>query len=87
MTIDSDPPFGAGWYTGTGDAPDCCFDVWSVATHEWGHMTAFFGHFDEGGSICPDDSSRHTMCPTIKAATERQRTLELHDYHTFEAAY
>lgn len=100
LTFDS----SEDWYTGTGDAPDgfqvgtacvvgpCKVDAWSVASHEWGHMTGFdgpydVGHFSRSEAICADDGGQHTMCPSIKKGTERQRTLETHDRHTFDAAY
>jgi hypothetical protein len=92
------------WYTGTGDAsdgflnnacflpPDCKWDAWSVASHEWGHASGFSGpfdegHFSEGDAICPDSDARETMCPGIYIGTERQRTIEAHEIHTFEGAY
>ena len=93
------------WYDGTGDAPDgfanqicslppgCEWDIWSVAAHEWGHMTGFNGpfadgHFDPASDLCQSSPGpEHTMCPTIEIGTERLRTLELHDRHTFENSY
>lgn len=92
------------WYDGVGDAPDgflgricslppdCQWDFWSVSSHEWGHMTGFFGpfrmgHFNPGENICNSNSSQHTMCPDTRIGTERLRTLEPHDRHTFETAY
>ena len=92
------------WYTGTGDAPDglfnnicalppdCQWDAWSVASHEWGHASGFNGPFDSGHfnrneSICESNSSQHTMCPSLSIGTERMRTLEVHDRHTFDNAY
>lgn len=88
------------WYNGTGDAPDgflfgigAEMDFWSVATHEWGHVTGFIegpnldGHFPESSSLCPEDNGRHTMCPAIEIGTEMMRTLNTHDAHTFTNAY
>jgi hypothetical protein len=97
LTIDND----RDWYTGTGDAndgflqacvPSCQHDLWSVLSHEFGHATGFIGgpdngHIGESDSACPESDSRSTMCPSVAPGTERQRTLELHDYHTFQAAY
>lgn len=79
--------YGRSWYTGTGDAPSDTYDLWSVAAHEFGHVTGFWGHFGEGGTLCANDNSRHTMCPNIPPGTERQRTLQEHDTHTFDNAY
>lgn len=92
------------WYDGTGDAPDgfanqicslppgCENDFWSVASHEWGHMTGFSGpfhngHFNNSETICAGNDGQHTMCPAIEIGTERMRTLEDHDRHTFQNSY
>ncbi|HEX7166480.1 MAG TPA: hypothetical protein VF230_05815 [Acidimicrobiales bacterium] len=93
------------WYDGVGDAadgflnqicslpPGCENDLWSVASHEWGHMTGFSGpfedgHFDPNADICQSDPGpQHTMCPFLEIGTERLRTLEVHDIHTFEGSY
>ncbi|MGH3716113.1 MAG: hypothetical protein ACRDT4_22020 [Micromonosporaceae bacterium] len=99
INFDSDQ----NWYTGTGDADDgflnlcpfgtCEKDLWSVASHEWGHIAGFLrgpnddGHYDSGDPVCENNSSQHTMCPVYSPGTERMRSLETHDIHTFEAAY
>jgi hypothetical protein len=83
MSLDSNAP----WYVGTGDAPSGRVDLWSVTTHEFGHATGWVGHFSEGDAVCPDDSTRATMCPGIYPGTERQRTVSTHDVHTFVGAY
>lgn len=78
------------WYTGTGDAPGGYMDVWSVATHEFGHWHSFWLHFADGEpGVCPPywDSNRHAMCPSILDGTEVQRHTKTHDVHTFTAAY
>lgn len=90
------------WYTGTGDAGDGFlnlfsslggeYDLWSVLTHELGHATGFAGpfeegHFDSNESICDDNDAQHTMCPGLKAGTERKRSTEPHEEHTFDARY
>lgn len=98
MAIDND----RDWYTGTGDAndgflqtcvPSCQDDLWSVLSHEFGHATGFIGpsstggHFAESDAACPESDARNTMCPSIAPGTERMRTLEGHDIHTFTNAY
>ena len=75
------------WYSGTADAPADRTDVWSIATHEFGHGTGFVGHFPRGGSLCGNSSAQQTMCQPYFQGTERQRTLESHDVHTFNGAY
>jgi hypothetical protein len=75
------------WYTGTGDNPDKSDDLWSVASHEFGHVLGFWEHFSSTDPICVNDSSQNTMCPTHFPGTERMRTLGSHDIHTFDAAY
>lgn len=90
------------WYTGTGDssvrnrktgAVEHRMDLWSVATHEFGHATGWFGHFMQRDQrVCGDpvrSSSRsyQTMCSRIAVGTERVRTLAAHDMHTFTANY
>src|SRR5688572_32673545 len=54
------------------------FRSWSVSSHESGHVSAL-GHFSASSSICGDNSEKATMCPTINAGTERQRTLSSRD--------
>jgi hypothetical protein len=91
LTLNADHP----WYTGTGDAPDggpfsdAEPDLWTVSTHEAGHVTGWFGHYDQEGSvdICDDNMEQRTMCRIHYWGTERMRTIEDHDYHTFEAFY
>jgi hypothetical protein len=74
------------WYTGVGDAPATKYDLWSVSTHEFGHVTGFGmneapDHFT--GTICPEQ----TMCGAASFGSENQRTLDTHDIHTFQGAY
>lgn len=83
MSIDSN----ASWYTGTGEGPGGQYDLWSVASHEWGHATGWYGHFASSESICVDNSAQATMCPFIRDGTQRIRTLDTHTIHTFQAAY
>lgn len=86
IVIDSAPAAGS-WYTGTGDAPSDRYDLWSVASHEFGHATGWGPHFAEDSPECPNDSTRHTMCGGIYIGTERQRTLTTHDIHTYDGRY
>lgn len=63
----------------------------SVALHEFGHFTGFYGpfvsgHFDPNATICTTDP-RQTMCPFINYGESYQRGLETHDIHTFDNAY
>lgn len=37
---------GRTWYVGTGDAPSNQYDMWSVASHEFGHATGWVYHLD-----------------------------------------
>lgn len=83
----------SNWYDGVGDAPDPIlglvggsYDFWSVASHEFGHTMAFL-HFAESDPICGDGSGQATMCPKTKIGTERQRSLEWHDYISFQNLY
>ena len=62
-------------------------DLQSVAAHEFGHAAGFAGHFAKRSKICGNIATQHTMCAAHLAGTTRQRTLELHDQHTFASAY
>jgi len=90
MNIDSS---GTTWYIGTSTPGSTELDLWSVATHEWGHMSGSvtggdgLGHFPESSSVCPSDSTRQSMCPTIYAGTIWMFDTASHDEHTFQAAY
>ena len=86
MEFDSSEP----WYNGTGDAAPNQVDLWSVATHEFGHAAGFAKHLDQGGDplgLCPNTAAQHTMCALTYPGTEHQRSLADHDKHTFSAAY
>jgi hypothetical protein len=82
------------WYTATLVPTGSQRDAWSVATHEWGHATGFYGpyangHFNPAESICTAGSPQ-TMCPTYvppTATDPKMRTVSGHDTHTFSAAY
>lgn len=87
MSFDS----AEAWYTGTGATPDGQIDMWSVASHEAGHMTGWSGHYDDfqvDPAMCDYGSDFHqTMCKAHVIGTVRGRTLEAHDTHTFGDAY
>lgn len=93
------------WYTGSGTPAagtqiggacligPCEVDLWSVASHEWGHATGFAGpfqngHFDPGDeALCSEGAQKETMCPTMRKGDTNPRTLHTHDRHTCHAAY
>jgi hypothetical protein len=68
------------------------FDFRSTATHEAGHATGFGTgsgvdvHFT-GSSLCPDNNTDETMCPSLDPGTTYLRSLEAHDKHTLDNAY
>lgn len=73
------------WWGGQGAPGPTQLDVQAVVTHEVGHATGWYGHFDGAGAECGADP--HTMCPSINPGTTAKRTVETHDIHTFLAAY
>lgn len=82
------------WYTGIGSPSDSQLDMWSVATHEFGHMLGQWIHWDDGGTkaICnynpPSHTNEpvHTMCKTLYYGIVRSG-LRDHDKHTYQDAY
>ncbi len=83
------------WYKGR-HKPGSRLDMWSAATHEWGHASGFGlvgspDHFAEVDGTCPsiarDSPDRETMCPSSRYGTVYERSPGLHDRHTFAAAY
>ena len=90
------------WYTSYQTPGTAQVDLWSVLTHEWGHMSGSIfgtegdglGHFDEANNtFCGGKSSgtRQTMCPMVLFGDTEQRDLQgspyYHDTHTFNATY
>jgi hypothetical protein len=78
------------WYAGTGATPNNHVDLWSIALHEAGHMTAWVHHLDEfeyDPECATHDEFRPTMCKEYLLGTVRGRTLESHDVDTFDNAY
>lgn len=80
IAVDDDYP----WYSGTGTTS--YYDFWSVITHELGHGTSFSGHF---GAVddCVEGVNKQTMCSTITEGTVDQRSLGVHDLHTYQDAW
>lgn len=86
MVFDNAEP----WYVGTGDAAPNQVDLWSVATHEFGHAAGFAKHLDQDGDpngLCTNTPAEQTMCALTYPGSEAQRSLADHDKHTFSAAY
>lgn len=76
------------WYTRTGRVPSNAADLWSLASHEFGHATGRAGHYPRSSPLCaPDFLGRETMCPGVVRGQARQRTLGIHDKHTFKRVY
>lgn len=78
------------WYILSGDAPPGRIDLRSVAAHEFGHAAGQIPHWDDDEdplSICVEGTAMETMCKFHYSGTERQRTLENHDRHTFTETY
>lgn len=82
MQFSSDHAF----YTGTGSTPSDKFDTWRISAHEHGHGAGFEGHWP--GSLC-SGSTAETLCASTSPGLDSQRfrTLQQHDEHTFEGAY
>jgi hypothetical protein len=87
------------WNTTGGDTPDVnntsMYDLWGTVAHEFGHATgwgtpwgtAHFGEYDTSTCYPRERIDIHTMCPYTKPGSDRERTLEYHDYEVFRAAY
>lgn len=74
--------------------PGAEYDFWSVATHELIHGTGWAVHFAESDdAFCPnglEDSPgnpRQTMCKLVLYGGTAQRTMDVHDAHTFVKPY
>lgn len=75
------------WYTGVStNVPSSALDLRSVSSHEFGHATGFFPHFDPNDVDC-SSADRETMCESLPAGVSYFRTLEEHDKHTVADAY
>lgn len=91
---------GEGWYFGTQNSTlrnrstgeiDRRVDFWSVVTHEFGHMTGWYGHFDRDSDRCrflgQPAVRTQTMCPIGRRGYERWRTLGAYDKYEFMKQY
>ncbi len=88
---------GINWYAGTGTPGSNELDLWSGATHEFGHGVGQtsgpngYGHWDEAGdpnsSLCDYTSyPTHVMCYKLLPG-EITNAPKIHDRHTFQSAY
>lgn len=78
---------GDNWHTGLSDPPGSRVDAFSLGAHEFGHAGGFFGHFDDGASICDPGAPKQTMCQGLNYGQMFWRSLEEHDRHVFKDAY
>lgn len=71
------------------------FDLWGIATHEFGHASGWGEHIGgQKSGLCGQarfEYSLHTMCAggseRFPGETAAYRSIEQHDLHTFEGAY
>jgi hypothetical protein len=88
------------WYRGTDTPSHSETDLWSIATHEFGHSSGWGpgnDHFTETanpGACDKTQNDYHTMCERYYHTTDQYpargkwwRTLETHDVDTFKDAY
>lgn len=78
---------GISWYTGSGSPGGSQYDLRSVMTHEFGHAGGFASHWSSSDADC-SGSDAETMCvgnPPVGNVYER--TLEIHEKHTYDDAY
>jgi hypothetical protein len=84
---------GGQWYrkADPDGIPNRRLDLQSVATHEFGHATGFYWHFNDPGMntgtghVCNGGATQadETMCQGLNRGTTEKRTLSDHDLHTF----
>lgn len=91
VEFDDKPGFNVWHSSTTADLPtNGAYDRWSVASHEMGHTMGHQVHWDDAASSsrCVEGiSNKLTMCKTVAPETTMQRTLDDHDYHTYDMAY
>lgn len=80
ITFDS----SENWYAGSGVPAANQVDVWSVATHEFGHSLGL-GH--TSGIYCPGNTNDATMCQYIRWGSYYMRTLEGDDRNGVNSKY
>jgi hypothetical protein len=81
-------PPGYAWYVGTGTPPLLQYDLWSIATHEFGHGTGWVGHWNTPyPAQCPGNGTDQTMCGTYYQANTFWRSLGTSDIETWHSAY
>jgi hypothetical protein len=79
------------WYVGSGTPGNnpsggLQTDLRSISTHEFGHAMGFrSSHFSVVDLAC--QSPIHTMCSGYTAGSTYKRSTEIHEEHTFAAAY
>lgn len=81
---------GSQWYKGADPdrIPLRRYDLQSVATHEFGHATGLYWHFNDpglntGDEICRAGLDRDTLCQGLSRGSADERSLGTHDLHTF----
>jgi hypothetical protein len=89
------------WNTSTSAPGTNQFDLWSGASHEFGHATGRgstasrtapggdgHGHFPNSWAVCNEtQSEHHTMCVSNRMDKTWDRSLNTHDLDTFNDAY
>lgn len=79
------------WYFGTTGTPaGDQADFPGTIVHEFGHANGFNGHFGWNTDACGPNGfhdANNTMCPLYGGGEDFERTLEVHDKHTFQNAY
>ena len=81
----------SNWYTGTLTPATSEHDLWSTASHEFGHATGFFltsgNHWNNiDSTLCTSSLTLHTMCSGVIGSTSR-RDLATHDLYAFQDRY
>ena len=73
---------------GRSGPPAGAFDGPAVLTHEFGHATGWYGHYENKSKQCDKRGAYQTMCPIWRPNRARAwRSLGKHDKHTINSAY